>query len=134
MYFLQKTAEKLAPKVDHFQLFFQLPHSAMWQGVKDHLGWESTGTPTRLETVEEEKDKKVKRVLVSPEEIGEAITRAFEDKGERVMKAIGEPKGNYMSEVTRLHKGNVGKFSIGETVQKDVKKRLRKVDNKTQLW
>ena len=56
----------------------------MWQGVKDHLGWESTGAPSRLEIVEAEKDKKVKKVLVNPEEIAEAITMAFEEKGEKV--------------------------------------------------
>ena len=55
----------------------------------------------------------VTRVLVNPEEIAEAITRAFEEKGEKVKKAKGEPEGNYMSEVNRLHRGNVGKFSIG---------------------
>ena len=86
----------------------------MWQGVKDHLGWESTGAPTRLEIVETEKDRKVTRVLVNPEEIAEAITRAFVEKGEKVKKAIGEPEGNYLSEVNRLHKGNVGKFSVGK--------------------
>ena len=102
----------------------------MWQGVKDHLGWESTGAPTRLETVEAEKDKKVKRVLVNPEEIAEAITRAFEEKGEKVKKAIGEPEGNYLSEVNRLHRGNVGKFTIGKIVEKYLSERLRKVDNK----
>ena len=53
----------------------------MWQGVKDHLGWESTGAPTRLEILETEKDKKVTRVLVNPEDVAEAITRAFEEKG-----------------------------------------------------
>ena len=29
-------------------------------------------------------------------------------------KAIGEPEGNYLKEVNRLHKGNVGKFTIGK--------------------
>ena len=86
----------------------------MWQGVKDHLGWESTGAPTRLESVETEKDKKTMRVLVDPEDVAEAITKAFEDKGEKVKKAIGEPEGNYMKEVNRLHKGNVGKFTLGK--------------------
>ena len=102
----------------------------MWQGVKDHLGWESTGAPTRLEIVEAEKDKKVTRVLVNPGDIAEAITKAFEEKGEKVKKAIGEPEGNYMKEVNRLHKGNVGKFTLGKIVEKDVRDRLRKVDNK----
>ena len=73
--------------------------------------------------MEAEKDKKVTRVLVNPEEIAEAITRAFEEKGEKVKKAIGEPEGNYLKEVNRLHKGNVGKFTIGKIIEKDVRER-----------
>ena len=102
----------------------------MWQGVKDHLGWESTGAPTRLEIQTNEKNKNVTRVLVKPEEVAEAITKAFEEKGEKVKKAIGEPEGNYLKEVNRLHNGNVGKFTLGEIAEKDVRERLRKVDNK----
>ena len=41
-------------------------------------------------------------------------------------KAIGEPEGNYLKEVNRLHKGNVGKFTIGKIIEKDVRERLRK--------
>ena len=102
----------------------------LWQGVKDHLGWESTGAPIRLETVEKGKGGITKKTIIKPREIGEEITKAFEEKGRKVRVAIGEPRGNYLEEVRRLHMGNVGKFSIGEVTEQDVERRLRKVENK----
>ena len=98
----------------------------LWQGVKDHLGWESTGAPTMLEVGEGQ----TRRSIQAPGEIAEAIKMAFENKGRTVKKAIGRPKGNYLELVQNLHLGNVGKFHIGPITSEDVRKRLKVVPNK----
>ena len=59
----------------------------LWQGVKDHLGWESTGGPTMLEVGE----GPMKKSIQAPGEITEEIKKAFEEKGRTVKKAIGQP-------------------------------------------
>jgi len=98
----------------------------LWQGVKDHLGWESTGAPTMLEVGEGLN----KRSIQAPGEIAEEIKKAFEEKGRTVKRAIGPPRGNYLQQVHNLHAGNVGKFRIGPITVEDVRKRLKAVPNK----
>ena len=95
----------------------------LWQGVKDHIGWESTGAPTMLEVNEGTGNGTIQE----PKEIVEEIKKAFKEKGRVVKKAIGEPKGNYLAEVHHLHAGNVGKFSIGPISEENVGRRLRNV-------
>ena len=55
---------------------------------------------------------------------------AFEAKAKKVQESIGRTKGNYLNQTTTMHRGNIGKFSIGEITEKDVRKRLKGVKNK----
>merc|ERR1712020_721909 len=100
---------------------------SMWQGVKAHLGWEDTGAPTRLvkRTREEEGGNTSVRTITDPKEIGEEITKAFEEKAKKVKEALGPMTGNYLEQVQDMHEGNVGRFAIGEITEKDVAKRLQ---------
>ena len=103
---------------------------SMWQGVKTHLGWESTGAPKRLIKLTEMEAGNTIEVIKEPGGICEEITQAFEAKAKKVKESIGRTKGNYLKQTTTMHKGNIGKFSIGEITEKDVRKRLRGVKNK----
>ena len=103
---------------------------SMWQGVKAHLGWESTGAPERLKSQAEKLSGTTIKVIEEPEGICEEITQAFEAKAKKVKESIGKTTGNYLKETRRMHEGNIGKFSIGEITEKDVVKRLRGMKNK----
>ena len=63
----------------------------MWQGVKAHLGWEDTGAPTRLvrRTKGEEGGNSSVTTITDPKEIGEEITKAFEEKAKKLRRPWG---------------------------------------------
>ena len=102
----------------------------MWQGVKAHLAWESTGAPTRLVKETEKETEKTCEVITEPAGICEEITQAFEAMERKVQESIGSTKGNYPEQMRKMHEGNVGKYSMGQITEEDVLKRLKRVKNK----
>ena len=103
---------------------------SMWQGVRAHLGWESTGAPERLKSQVENPSGNTIKIIEEPAGICEEITQAFEAKAKKVKESIGKTGGNYLEETRRMHEGNIGKFAIGNINEADVLKRLRGVKNK----
>ena len=69
----------------------QTHSKSMWQGVKAHLGWEDTGAPTRLvrRTKGEEGGNSSVTTITDPKEIGEEITKAFEEKAKKLRRPWG---------------------------------------------
>ena len=57
-------------------------------------------------------------------------TQAFEVKAKKVQESIGSTKGNYLDQMRRMHKGNMGKYIVGQITEEDVSKRLKGVKNK----
>ena len=96
--------------------------SDSWAAVGEFLGWRKPSNPTML--VQDGK------VLTGYQELAEAMLTKYTRKESEVAEALGEATEDYLHASRRMKKSNQAVFNFGKVTVKEVKQKIKDVDNK----